>query len=91
MNRGAATAVPTVCTEQATILHHVCYVYVFLMSVAVDPVYKQYGGVIVPLFRPTYTYTVRTVYKYRLYQINCRYLCALNINNLSLNITIKCC
>jgi hypothetical protein len=40
MNRDAATAVPTVCSEHASILHHVSssipYVYVFLMSVAVD-------------------------------------------------------
>ena len=44
-NRGAATAVPTVCSEQASILHHIwsfiSYVYVFLRPVAVDSMYKQ--------------------------------------------------
>jgi hypothetical protein len=57
MNRGAATAVPTVCSEQALILHHIpafiCYVYVFLMSVAVNSLYKQYDTVTVPLYRLT--------------------------------------
>jgi len=93
MNRGAATAVPTVCSEQTSILHHICYVYVFLLSVALDPLYKEYGSVIVPLFLLTYCYTVNTVYKYMLYQSNYKYLCALNIHvrNLSLNISIKYC
>jgi hypothetical protein len=65
MNHGAATAVPTVCSEQASILHYIsafiCYIYVFLLSVAVDSVNKQYGSVIVPLFRLTYRYTVSTI------------------------------
>ena len=65
MNRGAAAAVPTVCSEQASILHHICFVYVFLLSVAVDPQYKQYGSVVVPLFLLTSCYTVSTNYKYR--------------------------
>jgi len=78
MNRGAEAAVPNVCSEQASILHYICFVYVFLLSVAVDPACKQYGSVIVPLFRLTYCYTVR-------------YLCALNINNLPLNIIVKYC
>jgi hypothetical protein len=94
-NRGAATAVPTVCSEQASILHNIsafiCYVYMFLLSVAVDSLYKRYGTVTVPLFRLAYSYTVSTVYKYRLYQSNCKYLCALNINKLSLNINTKHC
>ena len=91
-NRGAATAVPTVCSEQVSILHHIsafiCYSYVFLMSVAVYSLYKQYGTVTVPLFRLTYCYTVSTVYKYKLYQSNYKYLCALYTNILSLNIFI---
>ena len=91
MNRVAATAVPTVCSEQASVLYHICFVYVFLTSVAVDPVYKQCGSVIVPLFRPTYCYTVSTVYKCMLYQSNYKYLCTLNINKLSVNISIKYC
>ena len=70
MNHSAPTAVPAVCSEQASILHHICCVYVFLLSVAVDLLYKQYGSVIVPLFRLTYCYTDSTVYKYRLYQSN---------------------
>jgi len=61
------------------------------MSVAVDSVYKQYGSVIAPLFRLTNCYTISTVYKYRLYESNYRFLCALNINKLSLKITIKYC
>jgi hypothetical protein len=44
-SRGAATAVPTVCSEQASMLHHISaftfYVYVFLLSVAVGSRYKQ--------------------------------------------------
>jgi hypothetical protein len=94
-NRGAATAVPTVCSEHALILHHIsafiCYVYLFLMSVAVDSVYKQYGSDIVPLLHLTSCYTLSTIYKYRLYQINYKYLCTLNIKKLSLNISIKYC
>jgi len=70
MNSGAAAAVPTFCGEQTSILHYIRYVYVFLLSVAFDPLYKQYGSVIVPLILLTYCYTVSTVYKYRLYQSN---------------------
>ena len=61
MNRDAATAVPTVCSEQASILHHICYVYVFLLSVAVDPLYKEYGSVIVRLFRLTLTLPIQFI------------------------------
>jgi len=89
MNRGAATAVPTVCSEQTSILHHICSVYVFLLSVAVDPLYKLYGSVIVPLLLLTHSYTGSTVHNYGRYQSNYKYICALNIHNLSLNITIK--
>jgi hypothetical protein len=95
MNRGAATAVPTVCSEQASILHHIsafiCYSYMFLMSVAVDSLYSQYGNVIVLLLCLTYCHTVSTVYKQKLYRSNYKYLCTLNINKLSLNIGIKYC
>ena len=95
MNRGVATAVPTACSKHASILHHisafVCCVHVFLMSVAVDSVYKQLGRVTVPLFRLTYSYTVSTLYKYTLYHSKYIYLCTLNINILSLNINIKYC
>ena len=61
----------------------------FLLSAAADPLYKQYGSVNVPLFRLTYCYTVSTIHKYKLYQSNYRHLYALNINNVSLNITIN--
>jgi hypothetical protein len=44
MNRGASSAVSTVCSGQTSILHHVlsfvCNVHVFLLSIAIDPVYK---------------------------------------------------
>jgi len=61
------------------------------MSLAVDSQYKQYGTLTVPLFSLTFCYTVSTNYKYRFYQGNYKYLCTLNINRLSLNISIKYC
>ena len=61
------------------------------MSVAVGPVYKQYGSVAVPLFLPNYCSTVSTIYKYRLYQSNYKYLFALSINKLSLYSSMKYC
>jgi hypothetical protein len=61
MNSGAATALPTVCSKQTSILHHTCSVYVFLLSVAVDPLYKQDGSVIVPLLLLTVTLSVQFI------------------------------
>jgi hypothetical protein len=94
-NRGAATVVLTVCSEHISILHHISdfiyYVYVFLMSVDVNSVCKQYGSVIVLLFHPTSCYTLSTIYKYMLYQSNYKNLCILNIDKLSLNINIQYC
>ena len=66
MNRGAATAVPTDCSEHASILHYfsafICYIYVILMSVAVDSVYKQYNTVTVQLILLSYCYTAGTIH-----------------------------
>jgi hypothetical protein len=76
-NRDAATTVRTVCSEHPLILHYIwalfCYIYVFLISVAVYSVYKEYGSVTVPLFLLTHCYTVSTIHKHNLYQSNYKY------------------